>query len=80
MAEPFIGQIEAFSFGFAPRGWALCAGQLLPIQQNTALFSLLGTTFGGDGKTTFALPDLRMFAPKGLQYSICVQGIFPGRI
>lgn len=57
--EPFLGQIQAFGFNFAPRGWAKCDGQLLPISQNTALFSLLGTTFGGDGRTTFALPDLR---------------------
>src|SRR5271165_6977056 len=59
MAEPFLGEIEAFSFGFAPQGWALCAGQLLPINQNTALFSLLGTTYGGNGTTAFALPYLR---------------------
>ena len=59
MAEPFISQIEAFAFNFAPKGWALCAGQILPINQNQALFSLLGTTFGGNGTTTFALPDLR---------------------
>lgn len=57
--EPFIGQIQAFGFNFAPRGWAFCDGQLLAISTNTALFSLLGTTFGGDGRTTFALPDLR---------------------
>ena len=57
--EPFLGQIQAFGFNFPPRGWAFCNGQLLPISQNTALFSLLGTTFGGDGETTFALPDLR---------------------
>ena len=57
--EPFLGQIQAFGFNFAPRGWAQCSGQLLPIAQNTALFSLLGTTYGGDGRTTFALPDLR---------------------
>jgi len=57
--EPFIGQIQAFGFNFAPRGWALCQGQLLSISQNTALFSLLGTTYGGDGRTTFGLPDLR---------------------
>jgi len=57
--EPFIGQIQLFGFNFAPRGWASCDGQLLPISQNTALFSLLGTTYGGDGRTTFALPDLR---------------------
>lgn len=57
--EPFIGQIQAFGFNFAPRGWALCQGQLLAISQNTALFSLLGTMYGGDGRTTFGLPDLR---------------------
>ncbi|MDH5676276.1 MAG: tail fiber protein [Myxococcales bacterium] len=57
--EPFIGQIMLFAGNFAPRGWALCDGQLLPIAQNSALFSILGTTYGGDGKTTFALPDLR---------------------
>ncbi|MDR3529656.1 MAG: tail fiber protein [Rhodopila sp.] len=59
MAEPYLGQIEAFAFGFAPRGWALCAGQIMPINQYQALFSLLGTTYGGNGTTTFALPDLR---------------------
>lgn len=57
--DPFIGQIQAFGFNFAPRGWAKCDGQLLPIAQNDALFSLLGTQFGGDGRTTFGLPDLR---------------------
>jgi microcystin-dependent protein len=57
--EPFIGQIMMVGFNFAPRGWAFCDGQLLPISQNQALFSLLGTTYGGDGHTTFALPDLR---------------------
>lgn len=57
--EPYLGQIQAFGFNFAPRGWAKCDGQLLPIASYTALFSLLGTTFGGDGRTTFALPDLR---------------------
>ncbi|HMQ61685.1 MAG TPA: tail fiber protein [Flavilitoribacter sp.] len=57
--EPFIGQIQPFGFNFAPKGWALCDGQLQSIAQNSALFSLLGTTYGGDGITTFALPDLR---------------------
>ncbi|QZT38655.1 tail fiber protein [Halosquirtibacter xylanolyticus] len=57
--EPFIGQIMLWAGNFAPRGWAFCYGQLLPISSNTALFSLLGTTYGGDGRTTFALPDLR---------------------
>jgi microcystin-dependent protein len=57
--EPYIGQIQAFGFNFAPLGWAQCNGQLLPIAEYDALFSLLGTTYGGDGQTTFALPDLR---------------------
>ena len=59
MSEPFLGQISITAFGFAPRGWAFCNGQLLPISQNQALFALLGTTYGGDGRVTFALPDLR---------------------
>lgn len=57
--EPFLGQIQAFGFNFAPRGWTFCDGQLLPINNNQSLYSLLGTTYGGDGRTTFALPDLR---------------------
>jgi microcystin-dependent protein len=63
MAEPFMSEIRIMSFGYAPRGWALCNGQLLPINQNQALFSLLGTTFGGNGQTNFALPDLRGNTP-----------------
>ena len=63
MAEPFLSEIRIMSFEFAPKGWALCNGQLLPINQNQALFSLLGTTFGGDGRVNFALPDLRGRAP-----------------
>lgn len=63
MAEPFLGQIIMFGGNFAIRGWATCDGQLLPIAQNTALFSLLGTTYGGDGRTTFGLPDLRGRVP-----------------
>lgn len=59
MAEPFLSEIRIMSFGFAPKGWALCDGQLLPINQNQALFSLLGTTYGGDGRVNFGLPDLR---------------------
>jgi microcystin-dependent protein len=59
MSDPFLGQIQAFGFNFAPRGWAMCNGQLMSISQNTALFSLLGTFYGGDGVTTFGLPDLR---------------------
>lgn len=65
MAQPFIGLVSLFGFNFAPRGWALCDGQLLPINQNQALFSLLGTTYGGNGTTNFALPDLRGRAPMG---------------
>jgi microcystin-dependent protein len=71
MSEPFIGQLGLFPFNFAPRGWAMCAGQLLPISQNTALFSLLGTTYGGNGTSNFALPDLRGRVPNG-------QGAGPG--
>ncbi len=63
MAEPFLSEIRIMSFVFAPQGWALCNGQLLPINQNQALFSLLGTTFGGDGRVNFALPDLRGRTP-----------------
>lgn len=63
MAEPFLSEIRIMSFGFPPRGWALCDGQLLPINQNQGLFSLLGTTFGGDGRVNFALPDLRGRVP-----------------
>jgi microcystin-dependent protein len=59
MSTPYLGQIQAFSFPFAPKGWAMCNGTLMPIAQNQALFSLLGTSFGGDGRTTFGLPDLR---------------------
>ena len=63
MSDPFVGEIKIFAGTFAPFGWALCDGQLLPIAQNTALFSILGTTYGGDGRTTFGLPDLHGAAP-----------------
>src|SRR3984893_5332872 len=63
MAEPFLSEIRLMSFGFPPKGWALCDGQLLPINQNQALFSLLGTTYGGDGRVNFGLPNLRGRAP-----------------
>ncbi|HYY95918.1 MAG TPA: tail fiber protein [Pyrinomonadaceae bacterium] len=63
MAEPFLSEIRIFSFNFAPKGWALCDGQLLPINQNQALFSLLGTTYGGDGRVNFALPNLQSRTP-----------------
>jgi microcystin-dependent protein len=86
--EPLLGQIQAFGFDWAPRGWMTCEGQLLPIPQYTALFSLLGTTYGGDGRTTFALPDLREDtrgkgakpdAAPALQYCIAVEGVYPSR-
>ena len=63
MAEPFLSEIRIMSFAFAPKGWALCNGQPMPINQNQALFSLLGTTFGGDGRVTFGLPDLQSRVP-----------------
>ncbi len=63
MGTPFIGEIKIISWNFAPRGWAFCNGQLLPINQNQALFSIMGTTYGGDGRTNFALPDLRNRVP-----------------
>jgi microcystin-dependent protein len=63
MGQPFMGELKLVSFNFAPQGWALCNGQFLPINQNQALFSLLGTTYGGNGQTTFALPDLRGRVP-----------------
>jgi microcystin-dependent protein len=63
VGTPFLGEIKIMSFGFPPKGWALCNGQLLPINQNQALFSLYGTTFGGDGRVNFALPDLRGRVP-----------------
>ena len=63
MADPFVAEIRIFPFSFAPKGWAFCDGQLLPISQNTALFSLLGTFYGGDGKSTFALPNLQGSVP-----------------
>jgi len=63
MADPFVAEIRIFPFNFAPKGWAWCDGQLMPLSQNTALFSLLGTTYGGNGKTNFALPDLQGRAP-----------------
>lgn len=63
MADPFVAEIRIFPFNFAPKGWAWCDGQLLPLSQNTALFSLLGTTYGGDGKSNFSLPDMQGRAP-----------------
>ena len=73
MDTPFIGSIVLFAGNFAPRGWALCQGQLLSISQNTALFSILGTTYGGNGQTTFALPDLRGRVPVGTGQGLGMQ-------
>ena len=84
-SEAYVGEIHLFSFDFAPRGWAKCEGQILSIQQNAALFSLIGTTFGGNGTTTFALPDLRTAAvqfensPQPMCYYIALSGIYPPR-
>lgn len=78
--EPFVGQIQLFPFSFAPRGWAACDGSLLQIAENQALYSLIGTTFGGDGMTTFALPDMRGKEPvAGTQFCIAIHGAFPSR-
>jgi len=63
VADPFVAEIRIFPFNFAPKGWAFCDGQILPLSQNTALFSLLGTTYGGDGRSTFQLPDMQGNAP-----------------
>jgi microcystin-dependent protein len=70
MSTPFLGQLSLFSFGFPPKGWAMCQGQLLPINQYQALFSLLGTTYGGDGRTTFGLPNLQGRTPVSIGNSI----------
>ena len=78
MGEGYLAEIRIFSSYFAPEGWMFCKGQVLPIAQNTALFSLLGTTFGGDGRTTFSLPTLPD-PGDGLKYIICVYGIYPSR-
>jgi microcystin-dependent protein len=78
--EPLLGQIELFPYGFAPRGWMACQGQLLPISENTALFSLFGVTFGGDGQSTFALPNMSGKEPlEGTAYYIAIEGIYPSR-
>jgi microcystin-dependent protein len=80
--EPFIGQLMTNGWNFCPRGWGLANGQLLPINQNTALFSLLGTQYGGNGQTTFALPTVRpMIDANGVTLTTCIalEGIFPSR-
>lgn len=79
-SQSFIGEIQLFPYGFAPLGWTECTGQTMAIQTNTALFSLIGTYFGGNGTTTFALPDMRGMEPtKNMSYYIEMQGIFPVR-
>jgi len=78
MSEPLIGQLALVPYGFAPDGWAVCNGQFIPIQQNTALFSLLGTRFGGDGRSNFALPTLEGPA-ENLHWVIALRGIYPNR-
>ncbi len=78
--EPLLGEIDLFPFGFVPANWHACDGALLNISQNTALYSLLGTQFGGNGTTTFGLPDLRNASPiPGLTYCIATMGIYPNR-
>lgn len=78
--ETFIGQIALFPYGYAPQGWAACEGQLLQVNQNPALYALLGANFGGDARTTFGLPDLRGKAPiPKTAYYIALNGIFPQR-
>ena len=80
--NPFLGEVETFAFGFCPAGWTTLNGELLPINQNQALFALLGTTYGGDGQTTFALPTAKpIFTASGavLLQCIALQGIFPSR-
>lgn len=83
--DPLIGEVHLMAFDYPPRSWALCRGQILNIAQNTALFSLIGTRFGGDGKTTFALPNLEAAEPKpgdpnyGMHYCIALMGIYPTR-
>ena len=77
--EAFIGTVIGFAGTFAPVGWELCDGKLLPINQNMALFSILGTTFGGDGTTNFALPKIHESSIPNMTYIICVNGIFPPR-
>ncbi len=95
MLDPFIGEVCQFPYSYAPKGWAYCHGQMMPIQSNQALFSLLGTTYGGDGRTTFALPDLRPKDANGnviqlevgdihegkvfIESFIALQGIYPSR-
>ncbi len=77
--DPFLGEVILFAGNYAPRGWAFCKGQLLPISKNNALFAILGNTYGGDGRTTFALPNLSKNKPNGVNYIIALQGTYPSR-
>ena len=77
--NPFLGQVVTFAFNFTPTGWAPCDGRLLPVAQNKALFSLLGTIYGGDGVNTFAVPSLSPVTADGPFYYIALQGVFPPR-
>jgi microcystin-dependent protein len=77
MQPPFLCQISLFAFNFAPAGWVPCEGQLLPISQDTPYYFLLGGAYGGDGQTSFALPDYRGLAPEGMQYCIALEGVWP---
>jgi microcystin-dependent protein len=80
MSEPYVAEIRMFAGNYAPKGWALCNGQLMAISQNTALFSLLGTFYGGDGKSTFALPNLQGMAPMHVGQGPGLTGRFPGEV
>jgi microcystin-dependent protein len=80
MMEPFEGRITLFAGNYAPEGWALCDGQLLSIAKNTSLFTIIGATYGGDGRTTFALPRLAPLGPNGPHYLIAVTGEYPSRV
>jgi microcystin-dependent protein len=77
--EPYLGEVILFAGNYAPRGWAFAEGQLLPIAQHQSLFAILGTVYGGDGRTTFALPDTRGDEPACMHYIIALQGVFPSR-
>lgn len=77
--DPILGQISIFPFDFVPEHWARCEGQLLPIRENTALYSLLGNRFGGDNQNTFGLPNYKDKAPAGSAYFIALQGVYPRR-
>jgi hypothetical protein len=76
---PYIGQVELFPYDFVPEGWVACTGELLPIEENATLFTLIGTTYGGDGQNDFALPNLPPRGPSGPRYCVALEGTFPQR-